>query len=373
MPKFFASSSDDDIPEVALTISTATFVKILLLVVGAIVLLGLLHKAGHAMLLIFIAFFLALALNAPVSWLSRHLPGKLRGRRGLATALSTLIVVILLGAFVASLVPPITRQTSTLIHRAPDLIRNLRDSDSQVGKLINHYHLQGEINTISNQLSDRLKRAGGSAVSTLGTVTSSVFSVLTITVLTFMMLAEGPRWVDFGRRLLPSKRQAYADRLAADMYKVVRGFVNGQVLLAAIAAFLLLPGLLIFHVSYPIALMAVVFICGLIPMVGHTLGAITVALVALFHSPLSALGIFIYYIAYQQIENYGIQPRLQATATNMSPLLVFMSVVIGVSFSGLLGGLVAIPIAGCLRVLVLDYLHSRKLLAPVEVTSSTKQ
>jgi predicted PurR-regulated permease PerM len=79
----------------------------------------------------------------------------------------------------------------------------------------------------------------------------------------------------------------------------------------------------------------------------------------------------LWYITYQQIENYLVQPKLQANATNMSPLLVFMSVVIGVSFSGLLGGLVAIPIAGCIRVIILDYLESRDII-DTPITDSTK-
>jgi len=366
------SSRKSDVQEVSITISAATFFKILALVIGTILLLAILHQALHALLLSGIAVFLALALNAPVSWLSRHLPGKLRGRRGLATALSTLLVVILLAAFIASLVPPIVRQTETLIDRAPQLVRDIRSSDSGIGKLVTRYHLQGQIDEISDQLGARLQRASGSAVSTVSSVASSAFAVLTILVLTFMMLVEGPRWLRFMHELVPDRRQAYARRLSNDMYKVVKGFVNGQVLLAVIAACMLLPGLLIFHVSYPIALMAVVFICGLIPMVGHTIGAILVALVALFTSPVSALGILLYYFLYQQIENYLIQPRLQATATNMSPLLVFMSVVIGVSFSGLLGGLVAIPIAGCIRVVALDYLRARKLIDPAPVDPATK-
>src|SRR5581483_3316284 len=151
--------------------------------------------------------------------------------------------------------------------------------------------------------------------------------------------------------------------LTRDMYKAVKGFVNGQVMLAAIASLLLLPGLLAFHVSYPIALLGVVFICGLIPMVGHTIGAIIVTFIALFHSPISAVGILIYYILYQQIENYLIQPRLQANTTNLSPLAVFVSVVVGVSFGGLFGGLLAIPVAACLRVWLVDYFQSRHMLS----------
>ena len=138
--------------------------------------------------------------------------------------------------------------------------------------------------------------------------------------------------------------------------------MNGQVFLAAIAAALISPMLFILHISYPIALIFVIFICGLIPMVGHTIGAIIITLVALFHSFPAAVAILIYYIVYQQLENYVIQPRIQANTTNLSPLLVFAAIVIGVSFSGLLGGLVAIPIMGCVRVLVIDQIERRHML-----------
>jgi predicted PurR-regulated permease PerM len=133
------------------------------------------------------------------------------------------------------------------------------------------------------------------------------------------------------------------------------------------------PALFILHISYPVALMVVVFICGLIPMVGHTIGAIIVTTVALFHSTSSAIIILAYYILYQQIENYLIQPKIQANSTNMSPLLVFVSVVIGVSFGGLVGGLVAIPVGGSIRILLLDYLRSRNLIAAPEVKEEIKE
>ena len=102
-------------------------------------------------------------------------------------------------------------------------------------------------------------------------------------------------------------------------------------------------------------------------MVGHTIGAIICTLVALFTSPASAILVLSYYILYQQIENYVVQPRVQANSTNMSPLLVFVAVLLGANFGGLLGALVAIPVAGCLRILVLDYLERRDILTPATV------
>jgi len=354
--------NEEDAPEVSLTISTQTFFRIAILVAIAALLWAGIHRAGHAVLLIFIAGFLALALNAPVYWLSKQLPGKRKGSRSLATVLSFLIVIILLGAFLASIVPPLVRQTENLIHAAPHLINDFRNQNSYIGGLIRRYHLQTQISHISNQLADRLKNSGGTAISTIQSIGSSFFSLLTILVLTFMMLVEGPRWVNFIKGILPKRHHHLTDRMITEMYGVVKGFVNGQVILAALASVLIMPAVLLLGISYPAAIMVVIFICGLIPMVGHFIGAIIVTIVALFHSTSAAVIILAYYILYQQIETYLIQPRIQANSTNMSPLLVFMSVVVGINFGGLVGGLVAIPIAGCLRIAVLEYLKTANLI-----------
>ena len=348
------------------TVSNRTVVRVLALVLGSYLFLIALGKATHALTLIFIALFLSLALNAPVHSLAQAIPGKRRGSRTLATGISFFLIIALLGGFIASIAPPLVKQTSSFINEAPALVEQLRSENSSTGKFIRKHNLQDQINKFSDQLSSRLKNISGSAVATVTRIGSSIFSMLTVLVLTFMMLTEGPRWLNFARRLLPDEKEPHFEKLAHDMYKVVKGYVNGQVLLAAIAAVMIVIPLILLHVDYPIALMVIVFICGLIPLVGHTIGAVIVSAVALFHSPATALIVLAIYITYQQIENYAIQPRIQANSTDMSPLLVFMSVIIGVSFSGLLGGLVAIPIAGCTRILLLDYLNRKKLLDPSE-------
>lgn len=362
---------DQQHQEVSVTISTETFVRLALLTVSTIVLILAVKKAAHALLLIFTAFFFALALNAPVHWVSERLPGSKRGSRSLATSISFIMVVLILVAFIASISPPLVRQTETFIKAAPGLVSDFRDQDSQTGRFIRKYHLEKQVEELSSQLSSRLKHSGSTAVSTLQKIGTSIFSVLTIFVLTFMMLVEGPRWLGFFENFVPERKRHRTERVMNDMYKVVKGYVNGQVLLAALAAVLISPMIIALGVSYPIALMVVVFICGLIPMVGHTIGAIIVTLVALFHSLPAALIILGYYILYQQLENILIQPRIQANSTNMSPLLVFMSVLVGVSFGGLIGGLVAIPVAGCIRIALLDYLEANNYISPEQFARAT--
>ncbi len=351
--------------EVAVTVSTDTFLRLAILTISLIILFFAVKKAEHALLLIFIAFFLSIALNAPVFWISKQLPGK---SRALATMLSFLIVIILIGAFIASIAPPLIRQTDNLVKAAPTLVKEFKYQSGPIGNFIRHYHLQKEVSQVSNQLQGRLNNIGGTAFTTVRHVGSSFFALLTVLVLTFMMLVEGPRWHKIFMDIVPKRHHKMTNRVAHDMYRVVQGYVNGQVILAAIAALFIIPAIFILHISYPAALIVVVFVCGLIPLVGHTIGAIIVTSVALFHSTSAAIIILAYYILYMQIEAYIIQPRVQANTTNMSPLLVFASLVIGLSFGGLAAGLLAIPIGGCLRIAVLEFLYTKDIIdSPAEI------
>lgn len=358
----FRNNNAKELTEVPVTVSVRTFAKLILMVVATVILLLAVKRSSAALVLIFTAVFLALALNAPVNWVGQHLPGKKRGSRSLATSVSFLIVVVFLGAFSASIVPALVKQTRNFVSNAPSLISDFKNPDSGVGQIVNRYGLEQQVNQLSKDVSSRLKNAGGKAFSGVQKFGSSLVSLLTVLVLTFMMLVEGPAIIRFFRELVPRRKRELADRLSFDMYRVVKGYVNGQVTLAVLAATIIFPALLILDISYPIALFVIVFICALIPMIGNTIGAAIVTLVALTQSPSAALFILIYYILYQQIENIFIQPRIQANSTNMSPLLVFASVVIGISFAGILGGLVAIPVVGCIRIAVLEYLRSRNLI-----------
>ena len=355
MISFFGSTDKHKTIEV--TVSNRTVFRVLVAAILSVLLFSAIHKASHALVLIGTALFLALALNSPVHWLSERIPGKRRGSRSIATAASFVVVIVLLISFLVSIVPPLVSQTATFLEAVPALVQDARNENSGLGKFVRRYHLEDQTEKLSSQLSDRIGNITGTALSTFTKLTSSLFSVLTILVLAFMMLVEGPRWVAFIRAQFPERHRKHADKLAGDMYAVIRGYVNGQVTLAAVAALLIVVPLFVLNVSYPIALMVIVFICGLIPLVGHTFGAIIVTTVALFHSTTAAIIILIYYITYQQIENYAVQPKIQSKGTNLTPLTVFASVIIGVSFGGLFAGLVAIPIAGCLRVLLLDWLR----------------
>ena len=359
--------------ELEVTVSNQTIVRFIGIVVLAVIAFLAIRMSMTALTWIGTALFLALALNAPVHWLASRLPkgkGK-KDRRGLATAVSIIVIILALGGFLAAIIPPIAKQTTSFIKSVPSLVKDVKDENGTVGSFVRRYHLEGQVDKISQQLSTKAGDISTSAISTISKVGSSIFASLTILVLTIMMLFEGPKWVELGYKVIPSGKRAHVKKLAHKMLRVIQGYVNGQVTLAALASVLIVPMLFIMGVSYPFALMVVVFVCGLIPMVGHTIGAIICTIVALFTSLPAALVVLGYYILYQQIENYTLQPKIQANSTDMSPLLVFIAVLFGASFGGLLGALVAIPVMGCIRILVLDYLERRDILTPAEVAADT--
>jgi predicted PurR-regulated permease PerM len=362
--------SDPDTPEVEFTVSNRTILRIVVAAITAVIFFAAVRHSVHTLTLIGVAFFLSLALDAPVQWLATRLPGPIKGSRGFATGVSIVLVLLALGGFLWAIVPPLVNQTSSFIHDVPYLVNQVRDQNSSLGVFVRHHHLQSEVSKLSQQLSNRIGDLGGTAVTTVTRIGTSLFSVVAVIVLTVMMLAEGPRWGRIIEKLIPSRHVKHTRRVTEDMQRVIRGYVNGQVLLAAIASVLITPMLFILHISNPLALMVIVFVCGLIPLVGHTIGAIIVSAVALFHSVTAAVIILPYYILYQQIENYVLQPRIQANATNISALLVFIAVLLGANFGGLIGALVAIPVMGCIRVAVLDYLESRDMLSAKTVEAA---
>ncbi|MBI3624146.1 AI-2E family transporter, partial [Candidatus Saccharibacteria bacterium] len=177
-------------------------------------------------------------------------------------------------------------------------------------------------------------------------------------------LVEGPDWLQRYWQLHPKARRQHDKVLAERMYRVVTGYVNGQVLIAAIASVFAMTTLVIAsHVIgvsvNAVALAGIVFLFGLIPLIGNTLAASVVILVSLFSSVPLAVTMLVYFLIYQQVENVTLQPYIQSRHNVLTPLLVFVAALIGAGLGGILGAFVAIPAVGCLRILLTDYLKNR--------------
>jgi predicted PurR-regulated permease PerM len=354
--------------KVKIEIDTRTFVRFWLVVIGFAFAILAIYSARTALIIIGVAFFLALALNAPVSYLAKYLPG--RSRVG-GTAIAYVLVVALLGAFVVLVVPPIVQQTAKFVETVPTLVDTATTQWKGLGDVIAKYHLQPQVDSavasIKNNATGWAASAGQNVLSGLGSLLSLVVSGFLVLVLSFLMLVEGPMWL---RRIWgvynDQERMERHRRLTARMYSVVTGYITGQLTVSAIGA--ALSGIVVFILSLffnvpanlALPTVAIAFTLSLIPMFGATIAGVLISLLLLFNDAGAGVIFIVYFILYQQIENNFISPTIQSKKVELSALAVLASVTIGLYVFGLAGGIISIPIAGCIKVLLEDYLVRAK-------------
>lgn len=340
-----------------ITIESGTIIRVLGLVVATLFLIGLLLSIVKPLTLILISGFLALALNPAVSWIASKLKSKSRIR---ATGAAYLLVITFLVGFFSVVLPPLVSQTVEFVKDVPETIQGIKNDDSGIGAFVQRYDLDSQIDQFTDDFGSRFQDLGKPALSTAGKVGTMVVSVITIFVLTFMMLVEGPMWLRKYFDALPAKRRKHHKELAHKMYRVVVGYVNGQVIIAALGGIFTTIALFISSQILgveinAIALGGIIALFALMPLIGTTLGATIVVLACLFVSVPLAIIMVLFIIIYQQIENVTIQPHIQARSSNLTPLIVFTAAVIGIGLGGILGAFLAIPTAGIIKVLVEDY------------------
>lgn len=345
-----------------INITTETLVKAVIIILVSVFLLSFLSYIATPLKLIATAAFLAVALNPAVSWLSARLKSKSRVR---ATAVSYVFILLFLIGFIVIVVPPLVRQGNDFVRTLPTTVSDFDNQDTPLVRFVKERNLTDEYTQFVSSVKDNLLSAGNRAVDTVSAIGGALISIITVLVLTFMMLVEGPAWLERFWELQPESKLKKRRHVAKRMYEMVTGYVNGQLLIATIAALFALVALLIASTVFDaeinaIALALIVGLIGLIPLIGNTLAAIVVVIVCLFVSIPLAITMAIFFLVYQQIENATLQPYIQSRYNELTPLIVFVAAIIGVSVAGFLGALVAIPIAGCLRVYLTEY-HSEKL------------
>ncbi|HEV7952315.1 MAG TPA: AI-2E family transporter, partial [Candidatus Saccharimonadales bacterium] len=210
-------------------------------------------------------------------------------------------------------------------------------------------------------------RAGQNILNALGSLLSLIVSTLLVLVLSFLMLVEGPMWLKrIWKVYNDQERMERHKRLASKMYNVVTGYVTGQLTVSGIGA--TLAGLVVFILSLffnvpanlALPTVAIAFTLSLIPMFGATIAGILISLLLLFNDTTAGIIFIVYFILYQQVENNYISPTIQSKKVELSALAVLASVTIGLYVFGLAGGIISIPIAGCIKVLLDDYLNRAK-------------
>tara|TARA_B100002049_G_C16063798_1_gene369404 strand:- start:759 stop:1742 length:984 start_codon:yes stop_codon:yes gene_type:complete len=300
--------------------------------------------------------------------IARRLPS---GSRVGATAIAYLMVVSLIGGFMLLVVPPVIEQSAKFADSVPGIIDDVADQRIIFDDFIQRYGLEAAVDdsveSAKNQAAAVAANLGNTLVGGAGALLSGLASLIIVLVLAFLMLIEGPTLLNRIWGLYEDPRLLDRHKnLVEKMYRVVTGFVNGQLAVAAIAAICTLVVLLTLSAVFgmpaniAIPLSVIIFVTGMIPMVGATIGGAIVALVLLFNSPVAALIFLVYFVIYQQIENNFISPTIQSKSVELSALLILSAILIGLALGGPLGGVIAIPIAGCVRVIMLDQLEQAR-------------
>ena len=340
--------------KVTIQFDIATAARTTFLVVGLLMFINLIGDLLPTLTLIFTAFFLSIALNPAVRRIAHMLPSK---SRKIATGVAFVLVVTFLGAFFTLTIPPIVDQVRQFAQDLPQTVEDFKSQDNFAANLINNYNLDAEITETAKDIATRASGSDGGVLGTVNKVTSTIINTIAVLIMTVMMLIEGPMWIKRFWRLTDPKKLAHRQRLVQQMYEVVTGYVNGQLLITTIAASFALIAMIILRVPNALAMAGIVAIFGLIPLIGTTLAAAVVVLSTMLVSVKLALAMAVFFLVYQQIENATIQPYIQGRKSSLTALTVFIAALLGVNIAGLFGAFVAIPIAGCLKVLLDDYLQ----------------
>lgn len=298
--------------------------------------------AGQILTLLGLAFFIALGLDPPVVWLCR---------RGMPRALAvTTVLLASLGTFAGFLllaVPVVVSQAGHLSDQIPHYLHVANRRNTDLGRFNAKYHVVSSV--------QKLLHGKTSFKTVLGVgraVLDVVASVVVVVVVTVYLLVDLPRVRRALYQLAPKTRRPRMVLLTNEIFDRVGGYVLGNLLTSFIAGFGTTVWALAFGIPYALLLGVLVAILDLVPMIGSTIGGIIVALVALTVSLQVAAATAVFYVVYRFLEDYLVTPRIMARTVAVPGLVTVVATVLGGALLGIIGALVAIPVAAALKLLL---------------------
>jgi predicted PurR-regulated permease PerM len=327
------------------------------IILAGIILIEVVQAAQGILIWIFVAIFLALALNPGVEWLQQ------RGvaRRGLAVAIVFIGAILVIAAIAATIIPTLVSQVNDFVDAVPGYVEDLTAGRGKLGFLEREYQITERVReALEEGGAGKLLGFSGTALAVTKGVVTAVIATVTIAFLTFFMLLEGPAWVERFYGLLPASHQPRWRKIGNDIYRTIGGYVTGNLAISLIAGVVSTAVLLALDVPFAVALGLLVAILDLIPLAGATIAAILVTTVAFLDATTSGVIVLIFFILYQQLENHVLQPVVYGRTVQLSPLAVLIAVLIGAELAGVVGALAAIPVAGTIQVVLRDWLEHRR-------------
>lgn len=356
-------------------VDTNTFIRFWLVIIGLGVAAILIYKALAGLIIVGISIFLAIAIR-PLALRIHRMHKKIDQTR--ATILAYVAVVLVFGLIFATIGPVIMSETANFIKQLPSLTQKTIGGEvgmESLGRLLGVSGMGAQIQSGLEEFSRNfVSNFGSTVVTSVSVVAEIATSVILTLVLTFLFLLQGPAISDQLWKILAKQKDetiTITKRILGRMIDVISKYVYGQVLVAMLDGAVVTVSLIIFSwlfkfptgLAFPFGMIAMIG-C-LIPMFGPIIGCALISTLLLFSSLniWVSISFLIFYGIYQQIENNIIAPRIQGDALHLPPLIILISVTIGIYAFGLIGAILAIPLAGCGKVLLEEYPNIRKLRA----------
>jgi len=334
-------------------------VRIVLIVVCVAIALYLLYLLRRPIGWLLIAIFLALALSPPVNWVARRM------RRGFAITIVYLVLLAVPLLLAALIVPPLITEADNFAKNVPeyaDDVTRFVEENNQLRKLNEDYDITGQLEKEAAKLPDKLGGAAGTLRDVGFGVVNSLFALITILVLTAFLLSNGRTWTDAIIANRPEDERTRLRRSLDHMAGAVGGYVAGALTIAVIAGVATYIVLTILGVPFRAPLAVIAGLFSLIPLIGATIAAFLIGIVTLFENfPTATIIWVIWAIVYQQFENHVIQPQIQKRTVNVHPFITIVAVLFGSVLLGVIGALVAIPVAASIQILMREYVDLRTL------------
>ncbi len=306
--------------------------------------LFLIYSTARIITWVVVAGFFAIVLNPPVRYLERRM------RRGMAVAVVFFSALLTVVALLTLFILPVSRQLPAAVSDLPGTIAAAAKGQGPVGNLVTRLHLEKLVADNQQKIQDGIKSLSGASVRILSSVFNTVLSLITILVLTFLFLTQSHAIGRTVIQLIPERRRDSARAIGFDAASAISGYMLGNLLISLIAGSTAFAGLLIFGVPNAALLALWVAFADLIPLVGATLGAAAAVVAAFLHSTTAGIVILVFFIIYQQFENSVLQVSVMSRTVRVSPLVILLSVLVGIELFGFVGALLAIPAAGAIQV-----------------------
>ncbi|RYZ31977.1 MAG: AI-2E family transporter [Propionibacteriaceae bacterium] len=328
------------------------------LVLATAVALLLLYKIQHVLVWIVVAVFFTIALYPVTSWVERKVT---RGRRLPATLLVFLVLVLVLAGLLTAFAVPLAKEGAAFATQLPQLISEARAGQGAVGRLLERTHALAWVQSHQSQIAGFASGLTGSASSVLSGVATGIAGVVTVFVLALLMVLEGPKVVAGLLGLIEDDEGRERVRaVSADCARSITGYISGNLLISIICGVLTYITLKVTGVPFAGLIALFVGLADLIPLIGATLGAVVALIAAAVHSITALIVVAIFFVLYQQLENHVLQPVILSKTVKLNPLAVLVAILVGVELAGILGALLAIPVAGIVQVIVRDVWSHRR-------------